>query len=201
MPRSFVTQYTQAAAPVNFAAVGRSVAAPLVAAAPSRHHSEMSDCSRHRLSLQRLAHGAGLPWLARMLALLLVLGNAFAAVAPVKMLAMAAPAPGAAHAMHHAMAMASMDSGESVDSMAAMHHDHAATSSPDSSPDMQNQHGNGCACCNNGHCGCLQACSPLPMLAAAALAPLPLSAESPVTMSIAPPGSISGAPPLRPPIA
>jgi hypothetical protein len=150
--------------------------------------------SRHRLSLRRLARGVALPWLARALALLLVLGNAFAAVAPLRMLT---------PAMHGVGAMAAMvDQAAPGYAMQAMHHHHhPAAAVADGYATQPAPHGAGCPCCDTGHCGCLQACNPLPQIAAAlTTAPL-LFAAAPAPMQVAAATSIVVAPPLRPPIA
>jgi hypothetical protein len=144
----------------------------------------------HRPSLLRLARSKTLPWLVRALALLLVLGNAFAVAAPVQMLA-----------MHHAQA-ANAGSAASADHTAAMqHHHHSATMAADVGSRVQAQHGSGCPCCDNGHCHCLQTCNPLPQIPVVLpWAPL-LPAAAPAPMRHAGATSIVDAPPLRPPIA
>lgn len=159
-------------------------------------HSILRCLARHRLS----------SWLARALALLLVLGNAFAAVAPVRMLAMAAPAaPAVAHASHAAMDATQPGSIADSGSMVAMHQHHhpraAADCADQSNASDSMQHGQGCPCCNGGQCGCAQTCSPLPMIAALLSASSQLAAVVPMARRVAPAASIRGVPPLRPPIA
>ncbi len=150
--------------------------------------------SRHRLSLLRLVRGKALLWPAWALALLLVLSNGMAGVAPLRMLAATALDRAATqHATATTPAMAQ--------TMAAMPHHHHAGVVDTELPAAPAAHGNGCPCCDDGHCDCLQVCKPLPQIAVA-LADAPLHvAAAPAPMQVAAATSIVDTPPLRPPIA